>query len=622
MSGIAAILHPGDVATRRAALDRLISASASRGPHGHFSWLPDEPVALGYLSFETMCETEPQPLVDSTRRLAIVFDGRLDNRDDLAAALHVPVLNRVEPWSDSRLVLEAVARWDVEAPKHLLGDFAWIAWDGARRRLLAARDHLGLRPLHYCARPDAFLCASDVAQLLAADSTPREPDLDVVAAYLAYERANDERTLLRGISRVPPGHALVVEGSRVVLHQYWRPEPAAPLRLRDDQEYAAACRELLVRSVACRTRARRPVAAMLSGGIDSSAVVTAARRVGNGGHALRAFSMIFPEIAEADERAYISDVVAHTGVESIAVRPSGVTAETMRRYTARILDYPPFAADFAAITLYDTIREHGHDVVLTGAGGDFVFSGSFFHYADLLREGRVATLVRQYLADRRSGATSMSPAGLLQRSVWPLLPRGVKHALRPFARRMSGHTDRPSWLRLPYARPTVPHEPWGGSVALEEIQRHLFGGLHALFLEAGERMLAAVPLESRDPLLDIRLIEFALAVPEQQRRRGPIGKFVLRNALGADLAPSVARRRTKGAFGHLVADALEALGGARFYSSLGIADAGWVDGAAAASLYRQMRDSRQRGDARFGDDVPALWGIAAMELWFDAVVGK
>jgi asparagine synthase (glutamine-hydrolysing) len=619
MGGIAAILRLDGAPPSHRDLDRMLAASRHRGPGGASAWTDPDGIALGYLAFETTSEAEPQPLLDPVRRLALVFDGRLDNRGELAAALNIGDAAA----SDARLVLEAVAAWGADAPARMLGDFAWIVWDGARRRLLAARDHLGIRPLHYCAQPGVVLCASDIAQVLADSSIPREPDLAIVADYLSQDRRNDAATLIRGINRVPPGHLLVVEGRTPTLHQYWTLGPRAPIRLRDDVEYAERCRDLLVQSVRCRTRARRPVAALLSGGLDSSSVVTVASRVLGGAGAVRPFSMIFPLVAEADERPFIDDVATQCGLTSVFVEPGPVTVDAVRRHTAATLDYPAFGSDFTAVTMYDAIRSQGHEVVLTGAGGDYVFGGSPFSYADLLREGRIGAAVRQFLVDRRTDSSGWAPLGLVQSGVWPLLPARAKRALRPLARRVSGFTDRPSWLRLPRASyPPLPDEPRGGSFATEEIVRELGGGLHSLFLEAGERMLASIPLEARHPLLDVRLIEFALSVPEDQRRRGSTTKFVLRNALAGQLPSSVAGRRTKALLGSRIADILESLGGARFFSTLQIAEEGWVDGPAVAALYARMRRRIGAGDPRFGNDLPSLWTIAAMEVWFEAVARR
>lgn len=620
MSGVAAIVQTPTFAPDQSRyLDRMLAASAHRGPDGTSVWR-DGCAALGYLAFETIDDApESQPLVDTARGLALVFDGRLDDRDALATALDAAQ----QRWTDARLALEAFARWDAGAPARMLGDFAWIGWDARRRRLVAARDHLGVRPLHFHTATGLVLAASDVAQILAHPSVPREPDLGSVADLLSLDVPNGAATLLRGVGRVPPGHVLVFEDGRLALREYWRAAPGAPLRLARDEDYADRCRELLDASVSRRVRSRRPVAALLSGGLDSSSVVACAARALDGAPALTPFSLVFPQRPDADERPFIADVAAHCGLAPVLVEPAAVTAGAMRTHAAGTLDCPGFASDFGASSVYRAIRERGHDIVLTGAGGDYLFAGSIFRYADLLREWRVAAAVRQFLHDRGTDSSGSSRLALLQAGVWPLLPARIKRGLRPLARRVAGIPAAPAWLRLQRTTPLPPIEPpRGGSFATEEVTRELTGGLHSLFLEAGERVLARVPLEARHPFLDVRLVEFALSLPEEQRRRGPMLKFVLRNALRGRLPPSVEERRSKASFGYVIVEALDAFGGERFFNTLQIAAAGWVDGRDLARRYVQTRRQYDARDATYEKQVPWLWIAAATELWFVAAFGE
>jgi asparagine synthetase B (glutamine-hydrolysing) len=185
----------------------------------------------------------------------------------------------------------------------------------------------------------------------------------------------------------------------------------------------------------------------------------------------------------------------------------------------------------------------------------------------------------------------------------------------------AGLTGRPSWLRLPLERRREPEHPRGGLFAVEDLVRSLTGGLHSFFLEGGERAGAEAFIEARHPLLDVRLTEFVLAIPEEQRRRGPILKFVLRKALEPELPEILARRTTKGDFAHCVWDAFEGLGGASFFRSLAIADEGWVDGDRVLALYQRMRDDVPRGPDCYGRHIPELWMIAAVEIWYRSAFG-
>lgn len=557
-----------------------------------------------------------QPLVDESRGLWVLFDGRLDNRDDLVRALDAGGPSA----PDASLVLEAFARWGTAAGSRLLGDFAFIAWDSRRRRLVACRDHFGIRPLHYHASPARFVCASYLSQVLAHPAVPSEPDPATVADHLAGDVRNGSATLYRTVCRLPPGHSVIAEPGRVTLERYWAPEPRTALRYRDDHEYAAQCRELLTRSVEARLRSDRPVAAQLSGGLDSSSVVCIAHRAAAApAGPPRPFSLIYPAHPESDERPYIRAVLDHCGASGVDVLPVPPDAEALWRGARESASTPSMPADESASPLYAAIREAGCHAALTGAGGDFLFSGSVFQYADLLRGGRPLAALRRFAADWRADDTGRSPLGLLQAGAWPLLPARVRRGLRPLARRALGLESQPSWLKLvPSAPREFPEAPRGDSFATEEVVRLLGSGMHAFFLECGDRAAARHGVELRHPLLDVRLVQFALDLPDDQRRRGPFTKFVLREALASDLPDVVRTRRTKADFSHVVAAAFEALGGAGFFGRLAIADAGWVDGGALLARYRLMQSRYAQGPDAYGDHVPVLWMTAAVELWYRA----
>lgn len=618
MGGVAGILHWDGRPIDPRDLDRLTAASPHRGVDG-ITTLVRPPIALAHLRFVTIPTEDPrQPVVHPVRDLVLVFDGRLDNRDELRLALGV------DPGaSDARIVLEAVARWGSGTPEHLLGDFAFVAWDGQARQALCARDHMGARPLHYHASGSLLVCGTDLAQVLAHPDVPRAPNPDVAADYLAMDIQNGPGTLYRHVHRVPPGHVVVATDGRVRLERYWSPEPAAPIRYRTDEEYAAECRDILVRSVGCRMRSDRPTSALLSGGLDSSSVVTVAHRLVRGqGEPPRPFSMVFPDHPESDERPFIDAVTRACGTTGVQVVPGPITADALRGQAERWIDAPGMPADEMAHTLWRAISAHGHRVTLTGAGGDFLFTGSVFQYADLLRRGRPIAAVRRFIDDWRADDTGRSALGLLQAGVWPLLPAAMKDTLRPLARRVYGVTDQPAWLRIRRSVPAHPARPRGGSYATEDVTRQLGSGGHAFFLETQERAAAESGVEVRNPLLDRRLVEFALSIPDDQRKRGPYTKYVLRRALDGHLAEMVSRRRTKADFAHAIADALETLGGERLFSALRIADVGWVDAASITAKYRLMRTFRQAGDLEYGVHIPALWMIAAVELWFRAAFDR
>lgn len=613
MSALAAIVARGGERGRPDHLQRMLAASPR--PGDRTSSAIADGVALGFVAFDTLPDSdlEQQPLVDERRGLAVVFDGRLDNRDDLAEALDIDPRGTV---SDVRLVLEAFARWGTGMPARLAGDFALAVWDAGARRLIAARDHMGVRPLYFSELPRVLLCATDLRQILAHPDAPCEPDESAIADYLSNDVPNGAATLYKGVRRVPAGHMLRGGDCAVSLAAYWRPEPGVPLRYRRDEEYAEHCRELIAASVRARLRTARPAAALLSGGIDSSSVVSTGVRILRHPQGPQPYSLVYPNHPESDETPYIRAVCTHCGIDPVLIPNEPLDGPAFAAQSARWLDAPGFPADEGARPLHRAIASSGRRVALTGAGADFLFSGSIFQYADLLRRFRVIAAIRRFIEDGRGASMDQLPLGLLQAGIWPLLPVRVKRVLAPTARRFAVGRRAPSWLRLQTRRDTrVPDRPRGGSHATEEIVRMLESGMLALFLHAAERTAIEHGVELRHPFMDVRLIEFALAIPEEQRRRGPYTKFVVRQALGNDLPDEVRLRRTKGDFGHLVVEALERLGGEQFFSSLRLAEDGWVAADRALERYREMRRAIPQGHEVYGAYVPELWALASIEVW-------
>ena len=616
MSGVAAAIRFDVGPPPLDDLHALVAAVPHRAPDGVGTW-SGESAALAKLHRLVLPGQQPssQPFVERESSLVVVFDGRLDARDELAARLSI----RPDSSDDAAYVAPALVRHGDRAVEMLEGDFALIAWNPRTRSVIAARDALGNRPLHWIQRGPLLMIASDVAQLLAALPSTAPPDETAVADTLAFEPPSDARTLYRGISRVPPGHVLVADGRGVRMREYWRPEPSPAGERRSDDDYAEECRALLRRAVAARMRAATPVLVFFSGGIDSSSVLaTASEFARDAGTPLpRPTTMVFDE-PESDERNYRAAFFEKHPLSPVEVRPGAMDGEEYRAQAARRRVLPDMPSEFIGRPLFARAKALGARVGLTGAGGDFLFSGSTHESADLLARGSVVAAVRRYLRDWKTNDSGWSVDGLLTSGFWPLLPQRLRSALRRPARVLMRIPDAPSWVKLALPdRVAVPDPPAGVSHANWEICWSLRSGWTSVFIESGERGACEAGVDPRHPLLDPALIAFALRLPEQQRRRNGTTKFVLRRA--ASLPQAIERRATKADFGHVIERAFDVLGGRRFFETLVIAETGWVDAGVAARSYDLTRTHAAVRDVRSAALLPRLWMLAAVELWYRAV---
>ena len=625
MSGIGGMFHRDGQAVNEIDFRRLHRALEHRGPDGGSIWIDDcMGLSNQLLRTSPAAGTEHQPFVDALAGLAITFDGRLDNRDHLESVL--PILQGApHAAGDAALVLRAYQRWGSESPARLLGDFAFAIWDRRARRLFCARDVMGIRPFCYAVAGSSFLFGSEVQQLLASGSIDAEPDEHMVAQYLANQTTSRDATVYRRIRRLPPAHSMTIDADRISIDRFWRLDASPKLRYQTDREYAEHFLSIFNDAVACRLVSARPhVGAYLSGGVDSSSVVAMAKAIAAEHHApvLDTFSLIFPEDAEADERAYIADVARRCAVPSHLMRADPPSAARFREQAECYRDVPDPPGGHMMADLRRTIRDRGIRVVLTGEGGDHGFSGSLYHYADLLRQFRLREAWNQFRADARVSDVGWSPSRIVTTGVVPLLPRTFKNALRPLARRRGWPGGLPRWIPAAFASrvglmdgpriPPAPHASFGDMRVCDALEN----GWSTLALEMAERTAARFGLEERHPLFDRRIIEFAVAIPETQRWRDTRTKLVLRNAMRSLLPPSVYGRRDKADFSAHVVAALQALGGEEFLSQLQMASQGWIDLQHVRLMYREMMLRFSRAEASYTDYMFPLWMIASTELWF------
>ena len=484
---------------------------------------------------------------DREAGLAVAADARLDDRDALSDSLGVHRSERAA-LPDGDLILRAWRRWGRRCPNHLLGDYAFAVWDAGRRTLFCARDHAGVKPLYYSLTARSFVFASAVEAVLAAPDVSGALDEATVAESLTrVALSTTTRTFFQAVRKAPPGHALTVEGvspassSRMRVERYWRPEERAPRpRPVSDAACAEELLDLCARAVEDRLRGG-PVGVHLSGGLDSSSVaVLAARGLRRRGRPPPpAFSWLPPlhglppGEAHAPEYARIDAVCAREGLRVLHCQGLGVedVVSAMRRDGA----YPHVT--FHDETVHRRAEEQGVRVLLSGLGGDEGISSNGRRYhAHLLLGGRWWRLAAECRAHER-------PVRLLARTalrlVHPRLPRKVDRLWRP---RPPPHYGE-HWLIDPaFARRVKPPsvEP-NRAVGVRRTQ--LWWLLRQGFLSGrmeGEAASGALyGIEYRYPLLDRRLLEFALGLPPEQFRRGRWGRWLMRSATAPLLPPDI-----------------------------------------------------------------------------------
>jgi asparagine synthase (glutamine-hydrolysing) len=629
MSGITGTLNLDGAPADRSLIARMANRLTHRGPDGSAAWF-NGPVGMVHLMLHSTPESlvERQPLRNPSETLCLTLDGRIDNRDELCK-LMADRSQPETPLSDAQLLLLAYDRWGTACPERIIGDFAFALWDRRERQLFCARDVLGTKPLFYAHHQRRFLWASEPRVLFEDEDLRMMPHEGMVGECLAAAITSSRDTLFHDIQRLPPAHCLTVRpdqpNSPIRIWQYWDIDPHRKIRYRQDEDYAAHFLDLFREAIRWSLRSHRPVRAELSGGLDSSSIVaTACSLIHNGSVTSRGFetlSLTFPGKA-CDETSYILDMMHKWRLRgTLEVVPDSDPHD----YASQVredLDLPDYPNGMMSMGLLAKARDKGAVVVLNGAGGDEWLGGSYYHYADLVRSGRLFGLIRRLWDDREASSVVFPSCAALRLGIWPNLPQGLRRAIRRLLRR----EGLPRWISPDFARKIgllerLEIEPGPlrcNTFAQEDLYRTLWSGWQAQGNEAGDRALARCGIEQRSPFNDRRIIEFAFAIPEEQRWRHGKPKFLLRQAMKGLLPESVRNRTTKADFSHTFVQALRTQGGARLFESLHTEQLGWVNGEEIRRLYRRMEDFYRAGDQKYTSETWPLWMVYGIELWLQA----
>ena len=631
MCGIAGILNLRDAPPVEAReLPPMVAQLAPRGPDGR-GYYCDGRVGLGHARLSIIdLEGGAQPIANEDGTVWVVFNGEIFNyvelRADLLARGHCFTTR-----TDTEVLVHLYEEYGDAFVHHLNGQFAFALWDAPRRRLLLVRDRPGILPLFFTVDGDRLLFGSEVKSILPA--LRRAPRLDAAALdeLMTFWAPTAPRTLFEGVEQVAPGEMLVVEDGRLSRQVYWDwsfPEDDAYLPGSADL-LAEELRELLIDSTRIRLRADVPVGAYLSGGLDSSALVSIIHRHGDA--ALRTFSIGFEE-EDLDESSFQQQMISHVGADHSRILCSNAAigqdfpAAIFRTETPILRTAPVPMAMLSGL-----VREQGYKVVLTGEGADEVLGGY-----DLFKEGKI----RRFWAQN---ADSRWRPLLLQR-LYPYLDFTRAQGL-PYLKNFFGvglaQPESPFFSHLTRWQTTAQcklfFSPELQARLREDAVERLAAGLpagigrwhgfnRAQYIEArtlmasyllcsqGDRMLMANSVEGRFPFLDHRVIEFANQIHPRLKMRVLNEKFLLKQAMRGYL-PEAIRARYKQPY--------RAPGRPAFFgpdepayvremlSPGAIGSYGYFDAARVERLHRKV----ERGRAIGQKDTMALVGILSTQLW-------
>ncbi|RUR31326.1 asparagine synthetase B family protein [Vreelandella nanhaiensis] len=563
MSAIAGLIHFDASAVDRDTLHRMQTLLTPYGRDAQHSWHRQN-VGLIRTLLRTTAEDrlDQQPLWRGHEKLALVFDGRIDNRDELSEKLEIAP-EKAALMADSELVYHACLRWETETPKHLLGDFALACWQPERQHLWLARDPLGMRPLYWYQRDDLVAFATMPKALFAIPGLTKAISEEQLHDYVCLIPMSGPETLYKDVYRVEPGQVVSLENGEMNAHFYHRFDPERELQLESDEAYVDAFREQFEQAVNRRLRSNGPIGAELSSGLDSSSVTaTAAKLLAEHNQSLAAYTAMpregfdgpVPQGRHADESLGAKALVRRfDNIEHIIIRTGDETPLDQLQEAVELLDRAPLNACNMAwwIAIRKDAAQRGIKVLLTGSMGNFSISYDGYPYlAWLVRKGRWLTLYKVY-KELKQHQPTLRWRKLVRPCLSPLLPNFLWRLRESVQGRAFGlkkySAINPDWSkkmgsqqRAKQADFDTSFQPaWQGRLQrIQAIHKTENGDYNALANAYG--------LEMRDPTADVRLIEFCLAVPESQYLGGGQFKWLLRRLMKDVLPPEILDVKTRG----------------------------------------------------------------------------
>lgn len=564
MNRIAGIFDFDQAPIGQGPLDRMTRVMKLRNQDEPRFWV-DGNVGFACISIGNQINAKDNvsPYAHPNQKMTIVFDGRIDNSQELLPVLQPHLSLNREPISDEAIILAAHEKWGLDLSKHLIGDFAFAIWDKKENRLICARDHFGVKPLYYHISGKSFLFASTPQAILASRMVPFVINEERIADHLVnpLEGVDKTSSFYRDIFRLPPARMLIVQSGELTVRRYWELSPVIDSGLNTENDYIEAFQELFAEAVCCRLRGVPAAASMLSGGMDSSAIVGLGRKIlAEEGEKLNAFAAISNSPNTNRETSQILSVLDQGGLQAHLISETELSQWVDELVKAIQGESEPFDCLMNLNrTVYLHARDQGITAILDGIDGDVLLSGSG-HLTQLWRKGAFRTILEEtYKAEGLTAEYKMG-RGMFWNSLisvlMPSAPDWLRKLRQPYrTRKLIASAIQESIIDHDFAnrsrlgqRFTALNSHKPSSRSLRQIERHKIALDHPFLtvgLERYERVASAFGVEARHPFTDVRLAEFCLALPWYLKTRRGWTKYILRRAMESYLPPEVVWRRDK-----------------------------------------------------------------------------
>lgn len=618
MCGICGFVGEGSPAV----LGRMVESLRHRGPDGDGTWTAAN-VGLGMRRLAIIDPRDgKQPVFSEDGDIVAVFNGEIYNHGELRAALETRGHRFHTDHSDSEIIPHLYQEYGIDFPKKINGMFAIAIWDSRARRLILARDHVGIKPLYYSHGSSGTVFGSEPKAILLHPKVSSDPDFSAIHHYFTLKNIPAPSSAFRDIRQLPPGSLAVIEGGCLAERRWWKPTFKVDLRMTE-QDMADHIRALLTDSINLQLSADVPIGAYLSGGLDSSSVV--ALMAGSVGTAIKTFTLVYPAASsgKAADRLFARRISERYGTDhhELAIEPDHLIDDIEPVLAA--FD-EPFSGVISTFFLTRLMRRH-ITVALSGDGADELFGSYLAHrlaqpMAAVLNapsllgeETAEASLLLSPFANDRERLRELARAG--SEAGWRfslfLADEMEKRAL--YTPAMRDAVAASSTFRLIQERlaeiPT--DDPLNRILELDAATL-----LPDQVLAFVDRLSMAHGLEVRPPFLDPRLVEFAAGLPGHVKIRNGRVKHILKEAMRGVLPDDLIDRPKEG-FVMPINDWM----GERLRPFVTdvlkperLAVHGLLDPDAVGALHARFAAGETRLNVR-------LWNILCFQLWWEGHYG-
>jgi asparagine synthase (glutamine-hydrolysing) len=519
MCGICGIINFNAKAVASSSIERMMVAMKHRGPDDE-GWYLDENHGFGHvrLSIIDLSKAGHQPMFSDDKRFMIVYNGEIYNYIELRKELEYKYKFRTN--TDTEVIINAFREWGQDCLNHFNGMFAFAFYDIIKKQIFIARDRFGIKPLYYFQNHETFVFASDIPPILTYIKDI-QPDDQSIYDYLVFNRTNhNDKTFFKGIKRLMHGCKIQIQGTSLKLINWYCLKDNLKASFTSVEEF----REAFNKSITLQLRSDVPVGTCLSGGLDSSSIVSCISKFHNQPE-MNTFSAIYGKDQKGDESEFISE---YNGIvkKMHFVRPTAESlGNDLNEFVDSLVEPLPGTSEYAEFKVMQIAKEHV-TVLLNGQGADEQMAGYLYfagyYYRELFRKLKFYRLLKEMYLDKRNHKKWEGPLSFIFFSLPPFVKDKFGKAASSFLNKefSQRHSISDEIVSILYSSKTL-------SQSFIDHFEHKFEH----HLSWADRSGMYFSLETRFPFLDHNLVERLLSTPSVLVIKDGWNKYILRESM-------------------------------------------------------------------------------------------